>query len=314
MIKRQTLKAPSIRTLDWYKNKPIDWNSAGTQYQFDGTTNKLQKYHFGFACDAAISSKDGVFALVYKRLGTKGILLKNGEVHREINRSFYQSEVYEFPAAFFDFNGKTYLAHCPNGYDLLDFEDAETGEIITNIDSRTPPDIFHSRLEVSPNQQYLISKAWVWHPFEYITAYDIKQCFSNPDLLDKGMEVEFDEEINTASFIDDDNVLIGSTENNTLAIWNLKKENTTANKKINAPFGNCFAINHQYCWDMYEYPKIIDLTSGEIVAEEKHVFSGKQCSSIIHHLEEIPQIVQNRNTNQIAIAHNNTIEVLTFEL
>lgn len=31
-MKRTTIKANYIRTIDWFDNKVIDWNSAGTQF------------------------------------------------------------------------------------------------------------------------------------------------------------------------------------------------------------------------------------------------------------------------------------------
>jgi hypothetical protein len=103
------------------------------------------------------------------------------------------------------------LVHCPISYPQLDFEGVETGEIVTNINSRKPSDIFHSRLEVSASGNYLMSKGWVWHPVDIVSVID--QCFANPterdnseyDFLDAGCE------ICTASFIGDDKVLVGSS-------------------------------------------------------------------------------------------------------
>jgi hypothetical protein len=131
-MKRRTIEAFGLKTLDWFEGKVVDWNSAGTQYSVDGEKKQLQKYHFRFTCDSSISSDDGEYVLIYQKLGTKGLLLKNGELIREINRSYYHSSVYEFPAAFLTYKERVYLVHCPNEYCQLDIEDVETGEIITN--------------------------------------------------------------------------------------------------------------------------------------------------------------------------------------
>src|SRR4051812_6037270 len=130
---RQTIKTNWLQTIDWVDGNIIDWVSAGQQYSLDGQQKQLAKYNYAFSFDSSITSQNGQYAFIYKRLGTKGILLKNGEIIREINGTYYQAEVYEFPAAFITFDNKTYLAHCPISYCQLDFENIETGEIVTNI-------------------------------------------------------------------------------------------------------------------------------------------------------------------------------------
>ncbi len=85
-MKRQTIKTNFLQTIDWLNGNIVDWVSAGQQYSLDGLQKQLAKYHFAFSFDASITSQDGQYAFIYKRLGTKGLLLKNGEIVREINR------------------------------------------------------------------------------------------------------------------------------------------------------------------------------------------------------------------------------------
>lgn len=326
---RTTIKTNYLKTIDWFDNKIVDWNSAGTQYQVDGETIQLQKYHFGFECDGSITSENGEYVLIFQKLGTKGLLLKNGELIREINRSYYQSSVYEFPAAFFTFNNRTYLAHCPIKYCQLDFEDVETGEIITNNVERNSQDFFHSRLEVSKNNKHLLSKGWFWYPIDAIGLFDIEKCISDPLLLDKGKTIpNVSSEICSAGFIDNKRVLVCSSldgpvydedengddepiPNGHIAIWNIESNEIGKSVKINGEYGNIYPIDDKKCWDLYKYPKIIDLKSGEIIDKLNDVFSGEQRSSIIHHLKELPKVAFNKNTHQIAIAFGNKIEILT---
>ena len=54
-MKRTTIKTNYLRTIDWFENSVVDWNSAGTQYFENGETKQLQKYHFGFVCDGSVS-------------------------------------------------------------------------------------------------------------------------------------------------------------------------------------------------------------------------------------------------------------------
>src|ERR1700739_3957715 len=155
-MRRQTIKTNYLQTIDWLDGKIIDWVSAGQQYSLDGQKKQLAKYHYPFSFDGSITSEDGQYAFIYKRFGTKGLLLKNGEILREINRSYYHAEDYEYPAAFFVFDDVTYLINCQIIYRRLDFENVETGEIVTNIPDRNPSDVFHSRLSISPDNKYLM--------------------------------------------------------------------------------------------------------------------------------------------------------------
>ena len=323
-MQRQTLTAYSLQTIDWFDNKIVDWASAGKQIALDGQTNDLLKYHFGFG-DASITSNDGQYVFIYLKLGTKGLLLKNGEILREINRSYYCADVYEYPAAFVTINSKTYLVHCPTKYCRLDFEDVETGEIVTNSAERDPQDTFHSRLEVSLDNKHLISKGWFWHPFDIVLLFDIQACLSNPALLDSGNSIpNVSTEICSASFIDNDRILLSSSKEESmndeveqpippghLAVWNIKTTKISKAVKVNEDFGNIFAIDDKYCWDLFKYPKIIDFTTGVVFEKAEEINSGQQNSSIIHHHNDLPKISFNRQTKQLAIFKDDKLEILT---
>ncbi|RZJ70821.1 hypothetical protein [Flavobacterium sp.] len=323
-ITRTTATANFLQTIDWFQGMIVDWNSAGTAYALDGSIRKLHHYHFGFQCDGSITSACGNYVFLYQRLGTKGLLLKNGEILREINRSYYHSDVYEFPAAFFVFEARTYLAHCPISYKRLDFEDVESGEIATNYCAREPQDFFHSRLEVSPDDTFLMSRGWFWHPFDAISVFDIAKCFKDLSLLDNGgISPNVASEICSASFIDSDRILVCASDEDPFdddmpqtippghfAVWNFRT-NVIANVlKPEERIGNLFAIDDRYFWDTFNHPKIIALNNGEIVGKIEDVNSGEQNSSIIHHLNPLPQIAFNKETGQIAISANQEIEIL----
>ena len=163
-IQHQTLAAPGLRTIAWAGPEAlIDWACAGQRYVLDGQRSQVGESHFVAGFDRAITSADGQYAFIYQSLGTKGLLLRDGELLREINRSYYHSDVYEYSAAFATVDATTYLVHCPVAYCQLDLEHVETGELVTNVAGREPIDCFHSRLEVSPAGGYLLSKGWLWH-------------------------------------------------------------------------------------------------------------------------------------------------------
>jgi hypothetical protein len=322
-MKTQTITANYIKTIDWLNNKVIDWANAGKQYSASGENEQL--FHDSYSAldfNGAISSVDGKYAFVYQKLGTKGLLLKEGDLLREINRSYYYANVYEYPAAFITVNDITYLMHCPREYSRLDIENAETGEVVTNTPGREPGGFFHSRLEISPGGTYLLSKGWHWHPREVIYAYNIKSCIENPLLLD-GCDTtpDIDVEISTASFINDDEVIIGSGEESIdeenvifpprhIATWDIKENSVSSPVNVNGDFGNLFAINEDLAWDTFNYPKIINIKTGEIIDKDESVNSGKQTSSIVSK-NALAQIVFNRETKQLAIVGKESIHILT---
>jgi hypothetical protein len=326
---RQTInveKGIYIATLSWVDNYLIDW-ARGTQF-FPNVDITRMGYMYSFSFDSAINSENGIYSAIYKKLGTKGLLLKNGQILREINRSFYYADAYEYPVAFAKLeDGRDILIHCPDDYCKLDFEEVETGLRLTNHIDRKPSDFFHSRLEVSPDNKTLLSKGWVWHPYDFMEVFDIEECLNNPIALDKGKynpDIAF-AEICTGSFITNDLVLIGSHDmgpfhdepSNKLkcghiAIWNIKTNVVSDIKKPNFIIGgHLTAIDETFAWDLYENPKIINFKTGEIVDEIKEIQSGNQVSSIISHLDNLPLITFNKLTKQVAISNDNKIEILS---
>lgn len=312
------------QTVSWLNDELVDWTS-GEMYSLTGQVNRASKYHIGFSFDGAINSRDGVYSFIYQKKGTKGLLLKEGEILREIDRSYYCANAYEFPAAFLSYQRRTFLAHCPKQYCQLDFEDVETGELVTNLKSREPADFFHSRLEVSLNNEYLISKGWVWHPLDAARCYNVADCFADPknldrmdlDTLDTGIEVC------TATFIDNSTVLVGTSDEvlddermtlppKSFGIWDLVKNNVSSIQTPAYEFGNLFVINSRLAWDIYKFPKIIDLTNGNLVDKAEDVFSGTQRSAIFH--DSQPLLAFNNRRDRLAVSDGDKIVVLQASL
>ena len=154
--------ARGIRSLSWRGDELVDWVGGGRAFALDGTERRATvsyAYHF----DAVTVSSDGRFAVIYERQGTKGLLLDGGKILRELNRSFYQAEAYEYPVTLFhEPDGRLLLAHCPAAYNHIEIEEAESGKVLTACSERKPSDFFHSRLAASPNGKRLLSAGWVW--------------------------------------------------------------------------------------------------------------------------------------------------------
>ncbi len=279
--------------------------------------------------DRVIVSPDRKYAFLYQALGTKGVILrKDGKVFREMNRSFYHSKVYEYPAVFWKRkDGKTYLIHCPQEYNRLEIQNVETGEILSDIPGRKPEDAFHSRLLIGPDNRTLLSRGWYWHPWDFVEAFDLEECCKNPKLLDRSTWTpKVQKEIHGASFIDANHVLLGfsleSSETGEetpeellslwrIAVWNIRTNTVSEPLPTGVEVGShLIAINENFAWDLCGYPKIIDIKTGR-VTDSCEINSGNQRSSIIWHKENIPRIAYNTSTKQIAIGRGESIDILT---
>jgi len=322
-IKRQTLQKDfGYGTISWLNNSIIDWYDGGRRYELDGKNTQLGPYGYAYPFDRSITSRNGEYAFIYHNRGTKGLLLKNGKILREINRPHYHADTYEYPAAFYtSANGNTYLIHCPLEYCRLDFEEVETGKIVTDVTGRAPVDIFHSRFSLSPDNTFLMVRGWAWHPLDMIRLYDIEACLADPKLLDTGIYSNNGPwEKSIGCFINNDEVLLGSLEFDPdddfplhhICTWNFKTGGISNPVKVSEPFGNIVGVHNGIAWDFFNYPKIIDVATGNVIDKMEDVPTGNQVSSIIHHLDTVPPILYNPDLNAVAVAIENTIEVFSL--
>ena len=54
---------------------------------------------------------------------------------------------------------------------------------------------------------------WAWHPVDTVELFDIAECLDNPLLLDKSsLYPNFGTQINSASFIDNEKILIAASD------------------------------------------------------------------------------------------------------
>lgn len=332
MIQRTTLADVNCQTLLWRGDSLIDLtNPSQALYSVkEDYTTLYGKWAYRFSFDSCISSQNGVYCLLYQKLGTKAVLLKEDSLIKEFNRSYYHANTYEYPATFATLSdGITYLIHCPNEYNRLEIENLETGEIVTNIEERKPSDFFHSRLEVSPNNKYLVSKGWLWQPYDYICHFDIEAALKNPTLLDafSFQTPNTNTDIPIASYISDNKILLGANhrcenydEEDTqllsagqIGVWNIKENTISDIITIDTEIGNMVAINETRAWDFYKYPKIIDISTGKTIASTPEVNSGEQTSSIISHLKDLPLIAINKDRKRVAIlSSDKTLDVLNY--
>jgi hypothetical protein len=94
------IPAKGVRSLVWSGNSLVDWVSGGVRYELDGTRESARR-SIGYRFDAALVSRSGAHVAIYERLGTKGLLVSAADctLLRELNRSYYFADAYEFPTA-----------------------------------------------------------------------------------------------------------------------------------------------------------------------------------------------------------------------
>src|SRR5918993_3491560 len=86
-----------VRSLCWDGDFLVDWAGGGIRYSLEGRSSRLRKIYYPYRFDRAVILPNTEYTILYEVLGTKGLVLKNGEQVREINRSYYFANAFEFP-------------------------------------------------------------------------------------------------------------------------------------------------------------------------------------------------------------------------
>ncbi len=208
-MKLKTVNAPDVKSLVWSGDTLVDWISGGDTYSLEGAS-EASRVHYPYTFNEAISSRSGKYVVLVSRRSTKALLLRNGKLIRELNRSYYCAESYDYPVAFVTLSdGREAIAHCPNEYNQLEVEIAETGELLKSTSDRKPSDYFHARLKVSPNNRYLASCGWVWHPVDYPHIFDIQTAEKNLSHLDgPGVELRTLADTSSLAFVSDHEIVV----------------------------------------------------------------------------------------------------------
>ena len=328
-----TDRAP-VRSLVWAGDDLVDWVAGGARYGLDGAARR-GPVNYADRFDSAVASNDGKFAVIYERTGTKGLVLRDGKILREIDRSFYQASVYEYPVCLWTReDGRSLLAHCPQEYNRIEIDDAETGERLTESSERTPIDFFHSRLQISPGGARLVSAGWVWHPWDAVQFFDIQQALQDPKTLDlfSGMNPETDHagavQECGACWQDDDRLIVAGYEEefldevrdnldvpslrpNGLAVYDIQRGKVTRSVVLRRHPGTIMAVAEDWALSFYEHPRLVSLVNGEILEEWPDIPSGIQVSSIIRDYRPPPMALDSVN-RRFAVAEDDRIHVVTL--
>jgi hypothetical protein len=300
-------------SLCWFGDALMDWTSGGIVHSLNGnSTDPCVRYAYRF--DRSVMSPDGRYAVLYEVLGTKGLVLKDGKVLREINRSFYHATAYEYPIALHTLpSGRTLLAHCPEEYCRIELEDAETGQRLTQRQSESP-DFFHSRLRFSENGRYLLSAGWIWHPLDSVAVFDVPRALEHPESLDDAAPLEtgeWSEELHSAAFGAQDTLVLYSSEPSSLGLYSLTERRLLSEAPVEQAVGTMMVMG-EHVVSFFEHPTLLELKTGRAVERWTDISTGTQCSSIMHHLPKLPPLAMDPAGRRFAVGTQKGIEVIRF--
>jgi hypothetical protein len=287
----KTIKCPSVSTLVWDGDDLVDITS-GLRVCGDGSISpRATSTAYPFDRAVCLRLGDTFWSVAYVNRQTKAILMKNGNIHRELNRSFYFAHVYDYPITLaMGPLGNAVVIHCPDSFDTLEVEDAEMGATVAK--RKTSEMEFHSRLAASGNGKYLLDAGWFWHPLGGVWICDLGALIAEPELPTQGLSFSFGAEIDSAAFLDDSHVVVTSTDDVVneaipataigpmkLGVWSLSGSAWRTLVDLSEPAGTIMPWR-DWIIGFYECPKAIEIATGKVVYRWDEIYSGRQIGSI----------------------------------
>jgi hypothetical protein len=334
-ISRQFIPATHVASLVWCGDALVDWVGGGQVFHLDGKCESA-RVNWAYNFNAVRATPDGHFAVIFERCGTKALLLRDGKLLRELNRSYYQAEVYEYPICVWTASdGGTLLAHCPEDYNRIEIENAETGVRLTQGE-RKPKDFFHSRLMVNATGTRLLSAGWAWHPWSAVVYYEVAKALSDPRHLDgldecapSSLNVGLAEE-GSACWQTTDRVLLGGSGEEArpdekdavivepklhargIAVYDVASGAYVKSVLLDDIPGTMMPVGETHAVCFYGHPRLVSLQTGEVVARWDDLDSGKQVSSILWNTQ-LPPLALDAEHQRFAVHGPGGITVVQID-
>lgn len=318
-----------VKSLCWLGDALIDW--AGGNRVIDvpgGERERSVGLNWTYRFDAAVQSPSGRYAAIYERFGTKGLLLERGKLLREINRSYYCADDYEYPITFVMHpDGRALLAHCPEEYNQIEIDDVATGQRLTASANREPEDVFHSRLAVGPDHRRLLSAGWIWHPINTVSIWSVSESLADGRVLDVAGPPALTQcaEVDDAVFIDADRLLLSSNpgaqqfgspsmpfHTGSVGVFDARASVFERVVKIDEPVGRMLWLGDDRVVGFHGNPKLFDLRTGKVLLRWPDLATGELCGSISGRLDNYPVLAIDSARRRFAVASGDTITVVQF--
>ncbi|MER7831878.1 hypothetical protein [Streptomyces sp. NPDC095602] len=318
-----------VRSLVWDGEDLVDRVDGGRRWTSDGVEH-LSGRLYAYPFDRAVVSPSGRYTVAYTERGTKALLLDGQRIVRELNRSYYHAKDFDYPMALGALaDGREVLVHCPDSYEVIEIEDVATGERLTHGE-RTPSDVFHSRLAVSPDGKHLLSAGWLWSPFGIARVYELERALAEPAVLDgEGLLPSWswvDAEIEAAGWLDGDRLAVATGEDEAgdddeddpatlgprqLGVWSLSEQRWLHRHRLEGPAGTL--IGHgEGVVALYEHPRLIDVASGAVLAEWPEVEVPRRVGSYgVKHVPT-PVAALHPDGSRLAVAQTDGIAIIAL--
>ncbi|MEV6282957.1 hypothetical protein [Kribbella sp. NPDC051770] len=309
--------AGEVRSLAWDGDELVDALAGGRRWTLDGTEFPAG-IRWGSLFDRATSH--GEYSVLYAAYGTKALLVKGDELIRELDRSYYNAEVYEYPVALGTLpDGRDVLVHCPDEYNLLEVEEVESGRRIT-VGERAPEDVFHSQLRVSPDGRRVLSVGWVWHPVGVAQVFELPGPLDGDGVLP--LALAHDADIVAGCWLDADRVVVAAGEDlggaeddaavlgpRQFGVWSYAESAWVHRHRTEYVLG--WVLGQGNCLvSLSGHPRVLSVRTGELLAEWPDIPLPERVASYGFDVEPAPVAALDPTGKRLAIAVDGGIRVL----
>ncbi|WP_202797082.1 hypothetical protein [Kribbella flavida] len=311
-----------VRSLSWHGDALVDVVGGGRRWAADGTEHRAE-VSWGSLLDRAVSHRR--YAVLYVERGTKAVLVKDGKLLRELNRSYYLAEAYDYPVALGTLpDGLDVIAHCPDRYNVLEIEELESGRRITTGD-RDPADVFHSQLQFSPDGRRLLSVGWMWHPVGVAHVFDVERAVVVPAALDgEGLlplATGRDADIVSACWLDADRLAVAAGDDvwggeqgavlgpQQLGIWSFAESAWVHRHSSDRPLGALLGRGNRLV-SLSGHPRALSAETGELLVEWPEVRVPERRTSYGRTDEPSPVAALHPDGRRLAVAGAGGIHLL----
>ena len=313
------------RSLTWVDGSLVDIAGGHAVVRLDGSTGPAKR-DWGFDFDRALVAPSGLRVL-YGALGTKGLVASANSPVREIDRSYYRANAFEYPVAVGELpGGAEVLAHCPGGYYRISVETLARGQRLCGASS-SALDVFHSRLAFDRGGSYLLSAGWTGNATGVAMVFDIPEALGDSSHLDgPGLlpRSAIDGSVEGACWLGPGLLAVstgpgprhsdgGALPPRHLGLWSAEEGTWVSQARLRARTGTMHALGERLLC-LFSHPRLVDPVSARDLQEWPDLDSGSQDSSVIWQLKDAPPpFAADPKSCRFAIAHGDVVTVVEVD-